>query len=166
MLHQSLGSGISSVGGTTLIHPSPQELIALNSVLAGTPIGPDEKVVAFFRYVGQLYYSAKYERVRQRNSFTINYQATDGTVQYGQVQYYVFRPPAVLAVVKTASQTGLIHQECLTEVNYLDKIIIPIVFSGLTTVIPAQNILSKLVCANVSMSESYVVISPNINLHD
>ena len=74
---------------------SPDVACAANDVLSRLaptvePLTTFRKVQVFYRVDlnGNLYYSARYRRVRHRNSYTIAYEHA-GCLSFGQIQYYI-----------------------------------------------------------------------------
>ena len=109
-------------------------LSSLNEILQRNGISsvtPSERVSVFYRLSlnRTLYYSAKYGRVKKRNSFTVKYISNDGNIAYGQIQYYVCNA-LMLAVIKKVSPCGLLHEIVHITIDTLDKVLLPVSFLG------------------------------------
>ena len=98
------GSYLVGAGVTTTL--SPDVVCAANDYLTTLPdvdpLTTFSKVQLFYRVElhGSIYYSARYRRVKHRNSYSIAY-VHSGHRSFGQIQYYIALPQlsTVLVVV-------------------------------------------------------------------
>ena len=99
-----------------------------------------------------LYYSNQYKRVKSRNSYTVKFKDVDGTLQYGQVQFFVSISSQVFAFVMKLQAESLSCQDHFGIFHdSLDHIhvskIVPLESTGGRMVcIPASHLVSKCFC--------------------
>ena len=105
---QVVNGAIAVLGGATLSYIEDE-------VLASVPIQYRRNAVqTYFRVEmgNQVFYSSMYTRTKKRNSYTISFQANDGSRCYGQVKKYISIGGNILAVIKLLCPT-MIPSECL-----------------------------------------------------
>ena len=78
-----------------MLHALEECLHAVGTTTA-TVEGP-LKIVYCVEVRGKLYYSKQYQRVKKRNSFTID---SNGLNKFGLIEYFVFVCEQVIAVIK------------------------------------------------------------------
>ncbi|XP_064403498.1 uncharacterized protein LOC135348992 [Halichondria panicea] len=146
------------VGGNTLMLPSP----TLQAVCP--EVRRNSRINVFYRLSLQncLYYSKKYHRVKKRNSYTVKFLSTGGSVALGQIDYFILLDNSfLLAVVTKAIPNALMHEKLNGAIEALDKVIVPVSFGPGVEVIPVLNILCKCVCVDILSTEKYIILIPN-----
>ena len=160
---------------------SSEEVHLLNQSLVSLDLPPtvscESRYTIAFRLVheGAIYYSAKYKRVKSRNSYTIVFKDACDTTAYGQIQFFVLVSNSVFAYVKKFEPLAvscqahfhLSHQslDVLSASN-----IVPVKSdSEIDVFIPASSLVSK--CIFVSITDSsnscnYIISFPNKLLYD
>jgi hypothetical protein len=157
-----------------------EEVQLLNQSLLSHGLSPsascESRYVIAFRLVheGAVYYSAKYKRVKSRNSYTVAFKDACNTA-YGQIQFFVLVSGSVFVYIKKFEPLAvscpahfhLSHQS-------LDKLsasnIVPVKADGeIDVFIPVSSLLCK--CVFVSITDSsnscnYVISFPNKLLYD
>lgn len=136
----------------------------------------ETRYIISFRLVHEsaVYYSAKYKRVKSRNSYTVVFKDACGTA-YGQIQFFVLLSSSVFVYVKKfepLSVTCQVHFHLSHQ--SLDKLtassIVPVKpGSVIDEFIPASSLVSK--CVFVSITDSsnpcnYIISFPNKLLYD
>ena len=158
-----------------------EEAQLLNQSLVSLGLPPtvscETRYIISFRLVHEnaVYYSAKYSRVKSRNSYTVVFKDASCGTAYGQIQFFVQYSSSVFVYVKKfeplpvtcQGHFHLSHQS-------LDKLtassIVPVKpDSVVDEFIPASSLLSK--CVFVSITDSsnpcnYTISFPNKLLYD
>jgi hypothetical protein len=152
---------------------SPDVVCAANDLLsriASTiePLTTFRKVLVFYRVElnGSLYYSARYRRVRHRNSYTIAY-VHSGRQSFGQIQYYIALPQltTILVVVQKCvltSETAQQHFDLSTPAMCTPNLLHFVTVSPLVTVIDANTIERKCLFMDFGSSTKYIICIPSI----
>ena len=159
---------------------SNNEVEVLNQSLLslGLPatVSSDTRYIVAYRLIQEssVYYSAKYKRVKSRNSYTVVFSDASNCVSYGQIQFFVLvsdRPYAFIEKFEPLAVTCQGHFH-LSHPS-LDKLsasnIVPIQLHSENIFIPTSSLISK--CMFVSISDSsnsckYVITFPNKLLYD
>ena len=152
--------GINVLGGVTLKVLSPDAHIALTNLFSTT----DDQIASldsFYRLElkGTILYSRQYQRVKNRNSYTISYHDVDGSKKYA---VYIHNRVVAVLIPLEAMQTSCKQHFKLT-CSSLDNVghIIPVQMQKSVCVCFSEKILAK--CLFVSFqSEEYVVECPSM----
>ena len=106
----------------------------------------------------EIYYSQRYDRLRSRNSYTVCYQEDD-TEKYGLIQYFLSIPGQVVAVVVPLFIRAPPHYP--SQLNILNKRIIPVALSSTVCAVPIKALVCKCVYVHCG-SGMFIVRKPNL----
>ena len=150
---------------------SPDVVCAANDLLSRVaptvePLTTFRKVQVFYRVElnGSLYYSARYRRVRHRNSYTIAYEHS-GHQSFGQVQYYFAIPQlnTILVVVQKCvltSETAQQHFDLSTPAICTPNLFHFVSVSPSATVIDVSMIKQKCLFMDFGSPTKYIIRVP------
>ena len=154
------------------------EVLNQSLVSHGLPatVSSDTRYVVAYRLVQEssVYYSAKYKRVKARNSYTVAFNDASHCVCYGQIQFFVLvsdRPYAYINKFEPLAVTCQSHFHLSH--SSLDKLsasnIVPIQSQSESIFIPTSSLISKCMFVNIADSSNscmYVITFPNKLLYD
>ena len=118
-----------------------EQLLALNLDVASTDLC---NVAYRVTQDNTLYYSSHYRRVKARNSYTVKFKDVDGSVQYGQIQFFVCMSGHIFAFImkleikpeSCQAHFGISH-------NSLDAL-------HVSRIVPVESAVGSIVCIPVS----------------
>lgn len=113
-----------------------------------------------FREDGQIFYSAKYLRMKKRNSYTISYTDEDNCLQFGQIQSFAVIGGSCMALIKLVN----IHESAQTHFQLtfdsLDRSIFPVQYLDTIKAVPVKAIKEKCIFMDLGM-ELYIARFPS-----
>ena len=151
---------------------SPDVACAANDILSRLaptvePLTTFRKVQVFYRVElnGSLYYSARYRRVRHRNSYTIAYEHS-GCLSFGQIQYYIALSQlnTILAVVQKCVltlETAQQHFNLSTSAVCTPDLFHFVSISPSATVIDVSMIKQKCLFMDFGLPTKYIICVPH-----
>ena len=158
------------MGGTTLLFIHPTVIQLVNELLRHlhtssiVSCDPERRVRVLYRVEisGQLYSSARYNRVKRRDTYTVVYTNNNGVDTFGLIQYYIFAAnKVVLAVIERLNRLSISCQEhfqltsaALDSVSCLGSF--PVRPSGTLDVVGLSNIKEKCLHIELSTSTQYI----------
>ena len=106
----------------------------------------------------EVYYSQRYDRLKSRNSFTVCYEE-DNAEKYGLIQYFLSIPGQTVAIVVPLIITPPPHYP--SQLDILNKRIIPVVLSSTICAVPIKALVCKCVYVHCG-SGMFIVRKPNL----
>ena len=172
---QRLGDDTYAVGGATpfllplhVLRLANEYFDSIGSVSLSTETA---MVQVFYRVMkgGNMLYSAKYGRVRNRNSYTVSYIGKTGERKFGAIQYF-FSPntAAVLVLLKVlVPRGGSLQHHFNTDDCSVDslKFLVPVQESEVFDVTDLSKVVEKCLFIRVSNEDVYIAFFPH-KLHD